>query len=322
MAEQLDLFGMSPARVAPPRRTEPTPAPAPQPDSGDAGLARMVLDAGLEQMDLFGDRWLHASTAHEALRSFDLEAATVALWGAVDLYPSDLELRQRAEQIEALAAALDEALATAPSRAHALASLGEWVPAFIETRWHQAVAQAIEDEGGPGASLGDTPAGLYWLRAGLAFSAETSLRATLALDPTSARVRAYLGDALFAQDRKPEARILYRDALAMAPAEVDVDAIADAAVRGLPEIARLDYELTDRPLEWAAAVGLVEGVLTPPTPTRTWLDAGELEPLAPGQRLYRWLVAEPLASGEQRIAARRAIKALSPSVLKAWLERE
>ena len=135
-------------------------------------------------------------------------------------------------------------------------------------------------------------------------------------------MRAYLGDALFAQDRKPEARILYRDALAMAPAEVDVDAIADAAVRGLPEIARLDYELTDRPLEWAAAVGLVEGVLTPPTPTRTWLDAGELEPLAPGQRLYRWLVAEPLASGEQRIAARRAIKALSPSVLKAWLERE
>jgi tetratricopeptide (TPR) repeat protein len=323
MAEQLDLFGMSAPRAAAPRReAAPTSAPAAQPASGEPGLARMVLDAGLEQMDLFGDRWLHASAAHEALRAFDLEAATVALWGAVDLYPSDAELRQRAEQIEALGAALDRALSTEPSRAHALASVRDWVPPFIEARWHQAIAQAIEDEGGPGASLGSTPAGFYWLRAGLAFSAETSLRATLALDATSARVRAYLGDALIAQDRRPEARILYRDALVMAPGEIDLDAIADASVRGLPEIARLDYELADGPIEWAAAIGLVEGVFTPPTPTRSWLDTSELDSLAPGQRLYRWLVAEPLASGEERIAARRAIKALSPSVLKAWLERD
>jgi hypothetical protein len=60
----------------------------------------------------------------------------------------------------------------------------------------------------------------------------------------------------------------------------------------------------------------------PPHLPDDWVGAEALEPLAPGVRFYRWLVAEKVARDDaQRIACRRAMKALSPRLLKILLDR-
>ena len=70
------------------------------------------------------------------------------------------------------------------------------------------------------------------------------------------------------------------------------------------------------------AVGLVEGVFVPPPRTPPdWVDNAALEQLSVGIRCYRWMVAERAARQyEERIACRRAIKKISPRLLKDFLE--
>lgn len=110
---------------------------------------------------------------------------------------------------------------------------------------------------------------------------------------------------------------MYRDALARSPLQVDIAAVADMAVRDLPSLADEDYELPSPTVEWAAAVGLIEGVFIPPSTVPE-----ESEELPPGVRFYRWMVAEKAARNDaERIACRRAMKALSPGLMRKVVGR-
>ncbi len=278
------------------------------------------MDSHAGQIDLFGDRWLRAAAAHRALETFDLDAATTALRDAVALYPSDTSLKGRAERVAKLAGTLRE---TPGTRAAALVAIEHEVPAFLSTAWSLQVAAEIEQELGAGGVLDGRPAGYFLLRAGAIERAERSLRATLARDRDSGRARGYLGDALTARDQRTEARVEYRDALATSPRTVDLPNVSDIEVRDLPAVAEIDHEVPGDPVDWAAAVGIIEGTFVRPHDAPSdWLDTVVLEVLSPGQQFYRWLVGELAARGEaERIACRRAMKALGPSLLKAALER-
>jgi tetratricopeptide (TPR) repeat protein len=314
MAEQLHLFVDDPVRAAAPvadaPRAQVAAAEEPEPSAS--------------QMDLFGDRWLRASAAHKALEAFDLDAAAGAVREAVLMYPSDTALRERADLVNRLAASLRRARRENETRARALAAIEMEVPAFLGVSWHRSLAESIEQEAGEGAALDGVPAGLHWLRAGDPVRAEQSLRATLAREPSDCAARSYLADALFAQERGPEAKTAYRDALAAAPSEVDITRAADPSVRALPGLAEDEYELPGVPVEWAAAVGLLEGLFLPPSPVpHDWVDAAALGRLPPGVRFYRWLVEEKAARDDaHRIACRREMKALSPRLLAEVLRRK
>jgi len=309
VGEQLELF----AGIA----TAPQADEAPEEPEEEAPRSL----AG--QADLFGDRWLRASAAYAALESFDLDAAAEALREAVRRYPADASLGARADRVRKLAASLRAARKQKRSLAAALLAMEREVPAFLVRYWHRRLAEALEAEGGSGAAVDGVPAGLHWLRAGDPVRAEESLRATLGREPADCRARGYLGDALFAQNRQSEARVAYRDALALSPAEVDLAGMADAGVAELPLLAEEEYELPGDPLEWAAAVGLVEGVFAPPRVGQDWVDDPVLDQLAPGICCYRWLAAERAArQHEERIACRRVIKKLSPRLLEELLERK
>jgi tetratricopeptide (TPR) repeat protein len=312
VGEQLDLFGCKPVLHAEPAPVAPEEIPPPAPSQTLPG-----------QMDLFGDRWQRASAAHKALESFDLDGAAEALRETVRLYPDDAALLERADLVVRLAASLRGARHKYKSPARALAAIETKIPPFLATYWHRRLAELVEEEGGAGAVLDSVPAGLHWLRAGEVARAEESLRSTLAREPSECRARGYLADALFAQERQAEARIAYRDALALAPGQVDMLNVVDPSVRDLPSLGEDEYELPGASVEWAAAVGLLEGVFVrPPHLPDDWVGAEALEPLAPGVRFYRWLVAEKVARDDaQRIACRRAMKALSPRLLKELLDR-
>lgn len=313
MGRQLDLFGSESVQPAEPARVEPEEeeavdvAPGPLPG----------------QMDLFGDRWLRAAAAHRALETFDLDAAADGLRETMRSYPADTALRERAELVAKLAASLRKARRKNKSAARSLATIGPEIPAFLANAWHHRLAELMEEELGPGAVMDAIPAGFHWLRAGDHLRAEASLRLTLEREPSDCFARGLLAEALFALGRQHESRLVYRDALATSPTQVDVAMAADISVRDLPGLAEEDYGLP-APIEWAAAIGVLEGVFVPPAPLPDdWLDPASLEQLPSGVRFYRWLVAEKAAPDDtKRIACRRAMKALSPRLMKEVLERK
>lgn len=313
MGEQLDLFA---GRDIPLLHFDGTI----EDHATDAMHLEPSVDPPAGQLDLFGDRWLRAAAAHRALETFDLEAATAALRDTVALYPSDISLLGRAERVSKLARTLRE---TPGTRATALVAIEPEVPAFLSTAWNLQVATEIERELGAGGVLDGRPAGYFLLRAGAIERAERSLRATLARDRENGRARGYLGDALTARDQRSEARAEYRDALARSPRTVDLPSVSDVEVRDLPAVAEIDHDVPGDPVDWAAAVGVIEGTFARPHDVPSdWLDAVVLEVLAPGQQFYRWLVGELAARDDaERIACRRAMKALCPSLLKAALDR-
>jgi len=310
---QLDLFGEPQVQAAAPIEVKVEEEPvelAPGPLPG--------------QMDLFGDRWLRAAAAQKAIETFDLDVAAGALRETMRSYPSDAALRERAELVAKLAASQREARKKTKSPSRALAALAPEIPSFLEKAWHHRLAELMEEEHGPGAVIDAVPAGLHWLRAGEPTRAEDSLRRTLELDPSDCTARGVLAEALFAQDRQHESRLIYRDALAVSPRDVDLRSAEDISVRDLPGLAEEEYELPGDPVEWAAAIGLLEGVFIPPaTVPEDWLAPENLEGHSPGVQFYRWLVAEKAAQDDtKRIACRRAMKALSPRLMKELLARK
>lgn len=312
MAEQLDLFTRLPVPML-----ETNPALDEQLDD----RVSETTPVPQAQTDLFGDRWLLASDAHEALRSFDLETATEALSKVIRRYPTDTTLLKRAEVVARLTDRLRRERHKGKSMVRALATLQGLVPAFLAAQWHRRLAESMEAEGGPGATFDGIPAGLHWLRADDAVRAEQSLRFTVANAPSDYRMRGYLADALAAQQRFSEARVEYRDVLSIAPWDVDFTNLIDIAVRDLPRLAQYEYEVSGPPVEWAASVGLLEATfLPPPIRDRNWLDPTVLERLVPGLRFYRWLVAERTErDDEKRVACRREMKALDSNLLKRLL---
>jgi hypothetical protein len=315
MGTQLDLFGRPGA--------QPRPASVKPAESSPPTVETPPKSETIDQMDLFGDRWLRASRAHQALRSFDLDAASVALRAAVELYPNDQALREREATVSRLASVLRRARRMSRSPAKALGALERLVPSYVLPYYHAHLAAIVEEEFGSGATLGGVPAGLHWLRAGQFVRAEESLRVSVDRNPTDGRARAYLADTLMRLGRDSEAGFLYRDALASSPTQIDFENLVSEAVRLLPHRAELEYEVEGHPAEWAAAVGLLDGIFVVPSPVPSdWTAPDVVARLPSGIACYRWLVVERTTrEHESRIASRRAIRELCPLILRAILER-
>lgn len=313
MGEQLFLFGEIQVQPDVPVQL------APEQEHVEA-----VSGPPVGQIDLFEDRWVRAAAANRSLEIFDIEVAAQAFQAAVQLYPFDKALCERAELVMRLAAMLRNACEHTRSHSHAMASMESEIPSFLKKAWHRRLATLLEEEFGPGAVIDSVPAGLHWFRAGELELAEKSLRYTLMREASDCITQVWLAEVLYAQGRSHQSREIYRDAFATSPERVVLESVTDTSVRELSELAEVEYELPGRPVSWAAAIGLIDGVFRLPVEFRDdWLAPENLERLPPGLQFYRWLVAEKRAQDDTtRVACRRRMRALSPRLMTEYLARK
>jgi tetratricopeptide (TPR) repeat protein len=273
------------------------------------------------QLDLFDGRSLCVAGASRALCAFELDAACDDLQRLASRYPQDGNIASSLALAGRLRDTHRRALQQNPDPLSALATLEPELPPHLETGWHRRMAAEAERLLGEGCTVGDVPAGLHWLSAGDAASAERSLRATLGRRPEDGRARGYLGDALFAQGQVERARREYARAFAEAPREMDLGLLLDPEVRSLPEIARLELEVEGDGRDWAAALGTVRGVFALPDlllPGLPELSVGA--GAEPGLEFLAALRAERRArSLDDRVAARRVMKRLCPALFAEYL---
>jgi tetratricopeptide (TPR) repeat protein len=268
------------------------------------------------QLGLFEDRTVRLQRARRLLlESLDLEGARDELAEHLRAGPD-----RDAEALVALVAELEEALECHQDELAALLQIELVVPDWLRAGWHRRLAMEAEQRDGAGCRIGDKTSGWHHLRAGDLREAARSLGATLARDPGDARSRAYLGDAYHRQGERVSARREYRRALVEGPRAVDWSAVAAPDVAALPAVAANGYEVPGAPETWAAAVGTVDGILDWPPPELALAVAAAGPEDEPGLRFYRLLCAERLARTlPERAPPRRAMKALCPALLEAYL---
>jgi tetratricopeptide (TPR) repeat protein len=230
-------------------------------------------------------------------------------------YPNDASLRERERIIAQLAERLRHA--NVPF-AQALLALREDLPSFVIPHWQRRVAQALDDH-----SIDGEYAGAYWLEAGDAKRAETSLRARVSSAPNDAFAHVHLANALCVLGRVTEARIIYRDIFAVVPSLALFAYVKDAAFIELAHRAHEDFDVDGDATDWLAAIGLVLGVFqTPAAMPVSELDPVVMSSLRPGLRAYRLVIAERHArSDAERVAWRRRLKNESPALLKSLLSQ-
>jgi uncharacterized membrane-anchored protein len=177
--------------------------------------------------------------------------------------------------------------------------------------------------GGPAALLDDKPASVLLLEVGDAHAAWAAADAAVRHSPR-ARFLSYLADVEHRLDHQGRARERYRQALALAPHDVDWDELADEDVSALPDIARTELELADG-VAWAAPVGVVLGVLPvgePPSATpREGAADRQTSALDDARAFLAALIRARRARGADAIDARREMRALAPQLLAEYLER-
>jgi hypothetical protein len=276
------------------------------------------------QLDLFEERTMRLEACRRALaHALDLETAREELQRFAARHGADAA----AEGLLATVSAIGEALAAETARhgdaVAALLGIEQAVPDGLRAGWHRRVALEAERRGGGGCRAGYESAGFHFLRAGDLERAEPSLRAMLERAPGDARSRAHLGDVLCLRGSVDAARVEYLRALIDGPQAVDWEGMADADVAALPSIAATEHAAAGDPRGWSAAVGTVEGVLPWPAPMLAGLgDPRPPDDEQPGLRFYRLLCEERAARAlPDRTRIRRSMKALSPSLLQAYLER-
>jgi tetratricopeptide (TPR) repeat protein len=140
-----------------------------------------------------------------------------------------------------------------------------WPEKSIERRFQVDYFSRITDSLGKSeqhnsAKLpGGTPTGLMYLRAGKSDPAIEYLQELIAIEPESALVYGYLGDAYAMRSDLHTARICYREAFVLAPDQVDLKHIQDNELKERLEELEGDYKLGNYPLMWFAVVAQLNG---------------------------------------------------------------
>jgi tetratricopeptide (TPR) repeat protein len=278
----------------------------------------------MHQLGLFDDGNLRLQRVRRVLlESLDLESALEELTDLLRQGPN-----AEAERLAATVADLEEALAARTSRdgdlVAALLGLADEVPDWLRAGWHRRLTLEAEQRDGIGCGLGAETAGWHFLQAGDLKEAERSLRATVRRAPSDARSRAHLADVLHRRGQSAPARLEYGRALVDCPDAIDWEAMADREIAALPSIATSEHQVSDPAPGWAAALGLVEGLLPWPAPRLPGVyDRSPTPPAHTGLEFHRLLCLERQArSLHERAALRRQMKALCPSLLAAYLERQ
>jgi tetratricopeptide (TPR) repeat protein len=106
---------------------------------------------------------------------------------------------------------------------------------------------------------GGTPTGLMYLLAGSSDPAIEYLQELIAIDPESASVYGYLGDAYALRGDLRTARICYREAFVLAPDQVDLKHIQDNELKERLEELEADEMLGSNPLKWFAVIAQLNG---------------------------------------------------------------
>ncbi len=152
---------------------------------------------------------------------------------------------------------------------------------------------------------------------------------------TSALERAHTADLLFAlgdvetrRGHPISARRHYRDALLIDPFDSAFENVLDDGVRSLADVAASEVEIEDEPRAWAAAVGIVAGVLALPSPGDWTLSAphpSHAAALGRTRQFVEALVATSAPHGRQDpsaiIEARRTMKRASPALFAWYMAR-
>lgn len=289
--------------------------------SPDASLARVVMQA--LQLDLFEERTVRLARGRSALRAFDLSSAREEFAACLLRYPEERAAREGMAIACRLSDRLAELEAEHGDPVTALVLLAPEVGEATRAGWHRRLAQEAERRHGCGCEAAGAPAGLHWLLGGDLEEAERSLRDTLDAAPGDTQARGYIGDVLFRRGQVRPARLEYLQAFLADPTMVDLGRLADPEVAAIPSVAENEYEVPGSSLDWVAAVGTVEGVFPVPAATLPGIGGGaDAHPSddSPGRSFYRYLLEERSArSHEERIAARRKMKQLCPSLLAVYL---
>lgn len=228
-----------------------------------ATAAREVVPAGPAQLDLFSSRTARLAALETSIDKGNLPESSAlaaqiaarfnisqAAYLAQTLPPLNAKLDSMAHDPEGLADALENQRSLLdPSEA--TAGLAESIARHIARR----VGEAAEKLGA--LSVRGRPAGWYWLRAAEPERARAVLEAAVAGGILVGRALPMLAEIERAEGRERNARELYRRAFCEDPLGVDVDSLADEAVRALVDEAR-ELELSP-PEIWVPLVGWAMG---------------------------------------------------------------
>jgi tetratricopeptide (TPR) repeat protein len=132
-----------------------------------------------------------------------------------------------------------------------------------------------------------------------------------------------LGDVQTLRDNQTSARRHYRDALLLDPFDPAFENVLDDDVRSLADVAEADVEIEGEPRAWAAAVGIVSGVLALPSPSD--FPSSLAAALARARQFTEALVqtSAPHARHDPNalVEARRTMKRASPALFAWYMAR-
>lgn len=223
------------------------------------------------QLDLFSSRTARLAKLEAALderRLSEAAGSAAQIASRFDL-PEAAYLARRLPQLAAHFEAPDadpERLAEELERPGALFDASK-ISGGLAAALHRALAARVGEAAERRGCLAvrGRPAGWYWLRAARPDRARAALEAAVAGGALVGRALSMLADLAHGEGREQAARELYRRAFCEDPGGVEVDSLADEAMRGLVEEAR-ELELAP-PEDWAPLVGWALGVFgLPPEP--------------------------------------------------------
>jgi len=160
--------------------------------------------------------------------------------------------------------------------------------------------------------------GYLFLQAGMYEKAERALKSVLVDHPHNGRLMGYLGDSLWMQGRKMEARAAYTKTLLIAPADLSLEEIKDMEVSDL---------VAAEGREMAPVRGWLEGLF----PLLDVEADAELETIAgnvptgrKGRLAYTLLSlaekARRIRQHEEMVSYRKRLKSEAPDIFEAYME--
>jgi hypothetical protein len=291
------------------------------------------------QLDLFEERFYLLRRAWSALSSGSLAECSALIAAFRDRYPADAAGGREAQRLAVLCDRLEAIHRLSPERqAPMLLGLAREIqrrdPASPVEEMRRALLReaglAHQRAAGDAAPLEGWPAGYYLAEGGSLPDARASLIGALR-KRRRPRYLFLLADICHELGNEDEARMRYCEALLQNPFDAAFARVRDEEVRTLPQVARYELEIEEDPRAWSAPVGVVTGVFFRPALFPQIPGPGEPadSPAHPAERealrhAREFLAALDRAAGADRagvLESRRAMKALSPKLFAAYLER-
>ncbi len=222
------------------------------------------------QLDLFLDnrRIILGNLADEHLRNLELDEAAGLYDRILAEWPDDATVVSARRNLESWRNRLQR-FHSSPSgaeRIYALfRNLNEYAPASLKAGLRSFIIEQLKLEPSPELIFifPRFHVGCLLMETGRTVEAETWFASALDSGiPEQGRFFAYRGDALFVKGETDAARECYRDALLLAPLEVDFDHLLDPTVREMPIEMEEEGLSGEDAIRWIPVWGWLLGVFT------------------------------------------------------------